>query len=555
MAGPRFLRKTDMSGVVALRVDGQPVAELHARLARLLYEHDPRLAALFAEPVASWGNDIQPASISWYAAVPGELTALPKLDDAARVAATAKLSERLQLIEPLLHQPEHVPLLRAALILPSLDDVLAVGDEIVITNWGFAPTDIATRPDQLTAHFAATLGHIGGYDLPAPPASGAPFVAQTIVTPNAGAASATSTGPSATAPGIALRKWLLGSPIGIPLATIAIVLLVTIASAAAGYFFGWRALITELSARRYPVADPQMLTDFVKTQKDINAGLRRQIEAAQATLASPNICTIDNPLGLPPAPAATPINRTALPGSPAFQGSLADLLEKSVVLVLTETANGVDFGTGFVIAPQLIVTNLHVVEAAKLGRVFVTSHALGSIKPAEVVARTPNSNIFEPDFAVLKVPGAASLPPLTLSFSASRLDSVVAAGFPGVVMSSDDEFRKILRGEASDVPGAVLTGGEINTIQNDRRGARLIHTAAISGGNSGGPLTDRCGRVVGVNTFGKTDAGQLARVNFALSTSSLATFLKVNNVPHVAVQDACEPAAAGVATPPQTRGP
>ena len=59
---------------------------------------------------------------------------------------------------------------------------------------------------------------------------------------------------------------------------------------------------------------------------------------------------------------------------------------------------------------------------------------------------------------------------------------------------------------------------------------RLVHTADVLKGYSGGPLLDTCGRLVGVNTFIQVDQAQGGKLNNAVSTPDLVTFLQAYRV-------------------------
>jgi S1-C subfamily serine protease len=206
--------------------------------------------------------------------------------------------------------------------------------------------------------------------------------------------------------------------------------------------------------------------------------------------------------------APEPSNRMLAPDA------LRLLVHQSVVRVLADTASG----TGFAIGPNLVVTNRHVIEEAVAGRIFVTSKFLGPEPvPAELVASSPDSTIGNLDFAVLIVRGGKSLVPLPVGSDPKPLDSVVAAGFPGLTVSSDTD------GVSPDV---VFSQGEVSVVQPQPNGVGLvIHTANIAPGSSGGPLLNRCGTLVGVNTFVSTGDQADGRALYSLSPDALAAYL------------------------------
>ena len=237
-------------------------------------------------------------------------------------------------------------------------------------------------------------------------------------------------------------------------------------------------------------------------------------------------------------------------GSASSAESPADLvpvLENATVLILTPTQkggqSGLSSGTGFFVTRDMIVTNNHVVDGATDGKVFLTSRKLGTVLEGTVIAAvgggtpTPGSA----DFAIVRisetVPG--HIKPLGLSTEPSALKEVVAAGYPAAVLRNDANWVNLLKGDPSKAPELIVTKGNISAIQNRDSGMpSMPHTASISGGNSGGPLVDMCGRVVGINTFvsqAQAGAGGL----FAIGATGIAKFLRTNSVPFDWTETAC----------------
>jgi len=192
---------------------------------------------------------------------------------------------------------------------------------------------------------------------------------------------------------------------------------------------------------------------------------------------------------------------------------------KGVVAIKAVTADGEDEGTGIVLNDKgLILTNDHVIAGAS----SITVEASGSSKAtrsARVVGEEANE-----DLALIEVnPSGLGLQALSLA-SASAVqvgDSVYAIGNPygleetftrGIVSALDREI------EAPD--GAKIDGA----IQTD---------AALNPGNSGGPLLDAEGEVIGVNSQIASDASTAdgaqpgnTGVGFAISSATVAQAVK-----------------------------
>lgn len=115
-------------------------------------------------------------------------------------------------------------------------------------------------------------------------------------------------------------------------------------------------------------------------------------------------------------------------------------------------------------------------------------------------------NEYEPDLAVIQtldgepVPGRVALPLLPVGEEVKTGDAVYALGYPG----STDAFNPTT---AASVERATVTNGIVSlhsqvVDDNDTMTDVIQHTATTNHGNSGGPLLDARGVVVGVNTWG-----------------------------------------------------
>jgi putative serine protease PepD len=227
-----------------------------------------------------------------------------------------------------------------------------------------------------------------------------------------------------------------------------------------------------------------------------------------------------------PAPAAAPITISSTVQPTALKttsGSLIDLYKRTspgvvdITVTSTTTSNNGFFngqqqqqqqkaeGSGFVIDSKGdIVTNDHVVEGATSITVRFKN---GTTTKATLVGKDAGT-----DLAVIKVdPSATTLTPLALGDSASVQtgQGVFAIGSPF--------------GLADSLTAGIVsaTGRTIQSPDNHPITNAIQTDAAINHGNSGGPLLDTSGNVIGVNSQIDSDSGGNDGVGFAIPSNTV----------------------------------
>ncbi len=229
----------------------------------------------------------------------------------------------------------------------------------------------------------------------------------------------------------------------------------------------------------------------------------------------------------PAAAAVAPVPPRPAPGAPAPTPAPAPGARPNPQARLAT-------GSGFVVAAGRVMTNHHVVDGCdRLMVRLPDGRMLAAVPPAQV-----DRNL---DLALLNVPG---LPGPGLAFRSGpairRGEGVVAYGFPLSGLLSSD---------------AKLTRGEINGLAGLRDNPNVFQISAeVQPGNSGGPLLDMQGNVVGV-VVAKLNAQSVARrtgdiaqnVNFAVKGELAAEFLRrAGQPPRMAASTGPERSAADV---------
>ena len=193
-----------------------------------------------------------------------------------------------------------------------------------------------------------------------------------------------------------------------------------------------------------------------------------------------------------------------------------DLDEASINEISTTPTATTDWkwsGTGFFINEKgYLATNYHVVEHAQVLQVEFSQKGVKYAYKAEVVVTDPKN-----DLAILKIkdPAFQTLPQIPYIFDAKTEDvgtEVFALGYPmSNILGQEIKF--------SDGKISAKTG-----IQGDIRLYQI--SVPINHGNSGGPLFDSNGHLIGVTSSGM-DKGEYGEVNYAIKVAYLKNLIEV----------------------------
>lgn len=184
---------------------------------------------------------------------------------------------------------------------------------------------------------------------------------------------------------------------------------------------------------------------------------------------------------------------------------LVELLTPSIVQIAVNLGRGQGVGTGVILDEEgLILTNWHVVEGAQT---ITVAFEDGTVAEGELFRRDTQL-----DLAIVRVTGQYGLKPATFGDSdALRIgEDVVAIGHALGLRGGPTVSKGVVSALDRTIVGEV--GGDLTgLVQTD---------AAINEGNSGGPLVNMFGEVVGINTA-KINIGD--RIGFAININAAKT--------------------------------
>lgn len=203
---------------------------------------------------------------------------------------------------------------------------------------------------------------------------------------------------------------------------------------------------------------------------------RQWTQRLQAWVDTSGLPRVIAGIGLVPAPPAAPPDPTLL------QGTAVQVAANSVVRIEGEArgCEGRVVGSGFVFAGNRVMTNAHVVAGMDNPTVGVPG---GRVLAAEVVSFDPQS-----DIAVLRVPDL-NVRPLAFGEEPEEGEGAVVLGYPGGgdLTAKPATVRSLVRAAGTNIYGRGPVERDVVTLRGE-----------VRRGNSGGPLIDQDGRVIGM---------------------------------------------------------
>ena len=202
------------------------------------------------------------------------------------------------------------------------------------------------------------------------------------------------------------------------------------------------------------------------------------------------------------------------------EGSISEIansVSKSVVSIITNTSTTGSFftgqvsqgaGTGFVISSDgYIATNKHVVSnATKIGVILDDG---STYEDVELIGTDPIN-----DFAIVKIKDVKNLTPIKIGDSkTTNIGQQVVAIGNALGTYQNSVTSGIISGK-----GRSLTASDSSRTTYETLSDMIQTDAAINGGNSGGPLVNAAGEVIGINT---AYASQGNNVGFAIPINSV----------------------------------
>lgn len=254
------------------------------------------------------------------------------------------------------------------------------------------------------------------------------------------------------------------------------------------------------------VRGSKVIAEVDKYAPDWLRTVPKRMSALLSTSGLPNAL---EPLGPAPAQNVDPPDAT-----------LADSLvvarsRPSVVKIrgVAQSCQKVLEGTGFVVAPNRVMSNAHVVA----GSDSVTVEAEGKKYDATVISYDPSA-----DISILDVPNLPQQPLIFADQPAKSGTDAVVLGYPGGgdFVATPARVREIIELSGPDIYKSTTVNREVYTIRG-----------TVRQGNSGGPMINRAGQVIGVVFGAAVDDND---TGFVMTTNEVSRQLaKIGNTAKV----------------------
>lgn len=304
-----------------------------------------------------------------------------------------------------------------------------------------------------------------------------------------------------------------------------------------------------------PDAEPMLPAELAIGQGDGGTVIGDAVELEEAPGAGPSVPprpTGDAGVLLPVTSPQIEVDKTA--HTALSESELHRRLRASSVLLFF-VGNKKDgglrafhVGSGSLIAPDMVLTNAHVAEEMKdfSGTWLVINETIG-IRQAKVVSIARRDTAFKIDAALMQLQGfrAAEFLPLNVS---PRLDErILIAGYPGDATLLDQRYVT-LQGlleqgqipQKTQLPTALLNEGRINNFidYSGTNSTELQYTMVTAPGNSGSPIVNICGEVVGLHYSGGARGAEV-KFNGAVHARDVLQYLRSVGVAVQATEGVC----------------
>lgn len=315
--------------------------------------------------------------------------------------------------------------------------------------------------------------------------------------------------------------------------------------------------LAEEWVRKTPDAEPMLPAELAIGQGDDGTVIGDAVELEDAP---------DTGLSVPPRPTGDA--GVLLPGTQTEMGASLDradhpalsesdlhrrLRASSVLLFFvgnkkTGGLRAFHVGSGSLIAPDMVLTNAHVAEEMKdfSGTWLVINETIG-IRQAKVISIARRDTAYKIDAAVMQLQGFRAAEFLALNV-APRLDErILIAGYPGDATLLDQRYVT-LQGlleqgqipQKTQLPTALLNEGRINNFidYSGTNSTELQYTMVTAPGNSGSPIVNICGEIVGLHYSGGARGAEV-KFNGAVHARDVAEYLRSIRVPVQATEGVC----------------